>query len=233
MLKFLLIVCAALSFETFAGQEEDVPQAKLIVGVASGFSLVEKLAQIERVINGTGLNVEYVTLPSERSLRALGSGDIAIGIYRQPSAVTEFKDLIQITPAVDSVHFWLEARTPELCNLPPKERFQRTVVGARGLRFFDDYIYPKFEKHMIVNDIRQITFTMAAGRADFSVRTRQLHTEDQWNKYNICDKTPFLTVKFYSYIHKKYSWALPKIIEAYQMEFDSAGRTEIEDGLEP
>jgi len=223
MLNFLLIVCASLSFKSYAGPRVESTQEKLIVGIASEFTLQEKIAQIKRTLNSTGLNIEYRTLPSERSLQSLGSGDIAIDIYRQPSAVGEFKDLVQITPAVDSADFWLVSRTPELCDLSPAERFQRTVVGARGMRIFDDYVYPHFKKHMIVNSISQISLTMAAGRADFSIRTQKLHSPAEWKAFNSCDDTPFLSFKFYSFIHKKYLWALPNISEAYRLEFASDG----------
>ena len=59
-------------------------------------------------------------------------------------------------------------------------------------------------------------------RADFSVLPmewiKQVSNKAK-NSIHVCDNKPYLTLNFYSYIHKKYAWAIPAIEKSYRNVF--------------
>jgi len=198
----------------------------LVVGVASTtvLGIPQKIATIKGALLSTDLELDIREFPGERSIILLTQGEIAIDVYRQPAAVAMFDDLIQIKPSVGALEFWLVTHksNAHLCQLTDLQRLQRTVVGVRGARFFDNYVYDKFLAHEKVNSFSQALEMIRDKRVEFSVwpaKSVMNALKDSGLHAYVCKGKPYLTLKFYSYIHKKYSWAIPKIEKAYREHF--------------
>ncbi len=198
----------------------------LIVGISEtiGEGMPHKVKLIKAVLMDAGLEFEFRYYPGERSLQLLSKGDIALNVYRQPSAILDFEDVRQINPAVDVLKFWLitHASTSHLCDIKADEYSKYVVVGVRGARFFSDYVYPNFFDFEEVNHYSQILHMVADKRVDFSVWPKGNigtglggHSMD----VHICENSPYLTLRFYSYLHKDFIWALPAIEKAYKKHF--------------
>ncbi len=198
----------------------------LVVGIAgtSANGVPEKIEVIKSALMSTGLDLDIRVLPGERSIILLTQGAIALDVYRQPEALAIYEDIIQINPAVGTLEFWMitHSSTSKLCHINQKDYRQHSVVGVRGARFFSNFIYDKFSTHEEVNNFSQVLKMVGDQRVDVSIwpieRLKRL-PESAWENIHICDASPYLTLKFYSYIHKKYAWAIPAIEKAYRKHF--------------
>jgi len=198
----------------------------LVVGIAgtSANGVPEKIEVIKSALMSTGLDLDIRVLPGERSIILLTQGAIALDVYRQPEALAIYEDIIQINPAVGTLEFWMitHSSTSKLCHINQKDYRQHSVVGVRGARFFSNFIYDKFSTHEEVNNFSQVLKMVGDQRVDVSIwpieRLKRL-PESAWENIHICDASPYLTLNFYSYIHKKYAWAIPAIEKAYRKHF--------------
>ncbi len=199
---------------------------RLLVGIPIPVNetIPDKVKQIKAALLSTGLEFEFRELPLERSMLMLKQGTLAIDIYRQSRAMAGSPELTKVEPEVDKHDFWMATHidTPDLCLLSTKQHLQRSVVGIRGARMFESMIYPNFKFYEEVNSLKQAIIMVNLERVDFTIwplfGLHKLQKELGINLY-ICKKRPYLTMKFFSYIHKDYLWALPKIIAAYKKEF--------------
>jgi hypothetical protein len=198
----------------------------LVVGVSENLEQgdPQTIATIKAALLSTGLDLDIRTFPGERSAVLLSQGNIAMDIYRQPAAVAMIKELVAIKPSVRTLNFRLVTHksTAHFCQLTPAQFFKHTVVGVRGARFFDNYVYDKFLNHEEVGNFSQALKMLIDKRVDFSVWPvkdfeKSLNLKDK--NIHVCKGEPYITLKFYSYIHKKYSWAIPKIEKAYREYF--------------
>jgi len=218
MLKILAVFTYFFSTFLFA--------QPLVVGVSgtSANGVPEKIEAIKSALLSTGLELDIRVLPGERSIILLTQGAIAMDVYRQPGALAIYEDIIQIKPAVGTLEFWMitHSSTPKLCHLNKGDYDQYSVVGVRGARFFGDFIYDKFSSHEEVNNFSQVLKMVGDQRVDVSIwpiaRLKGL-PKSAWQNIHICDASPYVTLNFYSYIHKKYAWAIPVIEKAYRKHF--------------
>jgi len=198
----------------------------LVVGVSgtSANGVPEKIEAIKLALLSTGLELDIRVLPGERSIILLTQGAIAMDVYRQPEALAIYEDIIQIKPAVGTLEFWMitHSSTSKLCHLNKGDYDQYSVVGVRGARFFSNFIYDKFSSHEEVNNFSQVLKMVGDQRVDVSIwpieRLKGL-PKSAWQNIHICDASPYVTLNFYSYIHKKYAWAIPVIEKAYRKHF--------------
>ncbi len=198
----------------------------LVVGVSgtSANGVPEKIEAIKTALLSTGLEFDIRMLPGERSIILLTQGEIAMDVYRQPGALAIYEDIIQIKPAVGTLEFWMitHSSTSKLCHLNKGDYRQYSVVGVRGARFFSNFIYDKFSSHEEVNNFSQVLKMVGDQRVDVSIwpiERLQGLPKSAWENIHICDASPYLTLNFYSYIHKKYAWAIPAIEKAYREHF--------------
>ncbi len=198
----------------------------LSVGIA--LALIEdypkQYEKIKQALMSTGLDFDFRVLPSERSLQMLSRGELAMDLARQPSAVASFKDLIQVNPPTNSLELWLMTHpdNKSLCTANLADLKPHSVVGIRGFRIFKNAVYPYFSNHEEVNRLEQALHMIFDKRADFTlwtvpglVKAQDRIGQAAW----VCGKKPFIKIKLYSYIHKHYAWALPKIEQAYRQHF--------------
>jgi len=201
---------------------------KLIVGineaiVAHHYSPTTR-NKIRSALNSTGLDLEFQALPGERILLSLARGDIAIATYRQARAMKEFPHLIQIQPAIEKRELFLFT-TPSksaLCQSETKALSKLSIAGILGARFFPAFVYPNFGSHSEVLSLEAAMKIVDVNRADFGLWSIEgiLKTKsDNGLNVHICDEAPYLTLAFFSYIHPKYAFAIPKIEAAYRKEF--------------
>ncbi len=198
----------------------------LVVGIAgtSANGVPEKIEVIKSALKSTGLDLDIRVLPGERSIILLTQGAIAMDVYRQPGALAIHEDIIQIKPAVGTLDFWMitHSSTSKLCHLNQNDYSQHSVVGVRGARFFSNFIYDNFSAHEEVNNFSQVLKMVGDQRVDVSIwpiKRLQSLPKSAWENIHICDASPYLTLNFYSYIHKKYAWAIPVIEKAYRKHF--------------
>ncbi len=214
--------CMSLLFLYSLGLQAE----SLVVGISgtTARGIPETVATIKAALLSTNLELDIREFPGERSIVLLTQGEIAIDVYRQPAAVAMFADLIQIKPSVGVLEFWLVTHKSNayLCQLNEAQRSRRTVVGVRGARFYGNYVYDNFLAHEKVNNFSQVLEMIRDKRVDFSVwpvAPLENALKDYGFNAHVCKGKPYLTLKFYSYIHKNYSWAIPKIEKAYREYF--------------
>lgn len=198
----------------------------LSVGIAS--ALIEdypnEYEKMKKALLSTGLNFDFRVLPSERSLQMLSRGELAMDLSRQPSAVASYKDIVQIEPSTRNLSLWLitHSDSSSLCNLDSKSLKNHSVVGIRGFRIFNDFVYPYFSYHEEVNHLGQALYMIFDKRAEFTVWTVPGLDKAQkriGQAALVCGEKPFINIKMHSYIHKNYSWAILKIEQAYRQYF--------------
>lgn len=180
-----------------------------------------KTVEIKSALIASGLPMDFQTLPPRRSLLSAARGDIAIEAYRTPTAVSRYTALIKLEPAVDKQELWLAARTPRLCDINEEGRLLSTVVGVRGVRLYHQ-IYPDFKRYEVVNNLKAAAGMLAASRVDFALFPAEFITwlESVPNlDVHICNKEPYISFIFHSYIHEKYRWAVPAIEASYRNVF--------------
>lgn len=183
--------------------------------------LPSKLAEIKLALDASGVEVEFHHLPGKRVLNSLVKGDIAIDVYRTPTAIEAFDDVIQLNPAVDVQHAWLITGQPELCQLNAEERRAYSVAGGRGVRLFKS-LYPNFNRSVEMRDFFSVATMVTRGRIDFGVWPKTLIMKMQQRKninLHICGDKPYRSFAFHSYIHKSYDWAIPEIEQSYRHFF--------------
>lgn len=198
----------------------------LVVGISatSVNGIPKQIEIIKAALNSTGLELDIRVLPGERSIVLLTQGEIAIDVYRQPAALAIYQNLIRLDPSVGQLEFWLvtHASTPHLCKLDESEHVNYRVVGVRGARFFKNFVYHNFFDFEEVNTFTQTLQMIGDKRVEFTVfpirKLKSISRKFRGNMH-VCDEHPYLTLKFYSYIHKKYAWAIPVIEESYRKYF--------------
>lgn len=110
----------------------------------------------------------------------------------------------------------------QLCDLDPQQLSDYSVVGIRGAKVFEKYIYNNFKRHEVVNEFDQVLRMIHHHRVHFSVWPRnwiEQSSKREGIRLEICGDTPYLSFKLYSFIHKKYAWAIPTIEKAYAKFF--------------
>ena len=214
----LLIILLALPFTVHA--------ETFIVGINE--TLIQNAPTIKdkitSTLNNTGLDLEYRILPAERVLLSLAKGDIAMATYRQPHAMKDFPHLIQIQPKVSKHELFLFTHPDHrsLCELESKAFAEHSIAGVLGTRLFPEFVYPNFKYHSTAMDIQAVVKMVSAKRADFGLWPIKyiLKTESETGlDVHICDQAPYLVFNFYSYVHPKYAYAIPKIEAAYRKAF--------------
>ncbi len=201
-------------------------QEAIKVGVQASLEkfLPKKVQDIKNALASTGLMFHYFPLPNERAIQMLGSGDMALDLYRQPQAMQDFSDLIQVNPAVDVLKLWLYTHpsTPHLCQ--PKTHKKVMVVGVLGIHWFENYIFPKFNDHEVVHNFDQAFNLVANGRVGVSLLNKKGIQDEMANtglKVHTCSNGPFITLKHYTYVHSAYAWLVPDIERAYRQHFSN------------
>ena len=226
MLRLILIKSLVVNLLIFMLAGLSVCAEPLIVGVNEtiGEGMPKKVERIKAALKDADLNFDFREYPWERGFQLLAQGDIALNLYLQPRDEIEFIGLLQVRPAVDVLKFWLitHVSTAQLCNIKKNEFSEYMVVGVRGAHFFSDYVYPNFLAYEEVRHFSQMLNMVADQRVDFGLWPKDSietglggHSMD----VHICESQPYLTLKFYTYLHKDFSWALPAIKKAYEKHF--------------
>jgi len=201
----------------------------IVVGVSTTVAnaLPEKTKQLKSALRATGLPFQFIELPNERVLRSLSSGHVDMDLYRHQSAMTDIEAALRIPTPVDTKKLYLvtHSERPELCDTPPENYPEYSMVGVIGARFFDNFIYPKFKSHTKVINFDQAMQLIDLKRADFSVWDLEdtlKSIEKTGIKLGICDKSPILELAFHSYIHVRLEQHLDIIDRAYRNTLEHA-----------
>mgnify|MGYP000384695356 CR=1 FL=1 len=218
-----ILLLVVLGFSGFASAFAET----LPVGIALALieDYPEQYDKMKKALISTGFMFDFRVLPGERSLRMLSHGELAIDLSRQPSAAAQYNNLIQIKPSTSSIELWLMTHpdNTSLCPISPHQYKEFSVVGVRGFRLYSDFVYPHFSYHEEVNHMEQALRMIFDKRADFFIWGNGLGLYKAQQRIGksvlICSNKPFVKINLYSYIHEKYSWAIPKIEKAYREYF--------------
>lgn len=183
----------------------------------------EQIAEVQSALESSGLSFEYIKLPPKRSLALLKEGEIALDIFRHSFAFPASDDLIKVSIPVDEKTFrlFVSKNVAYLCKLSPFERQFRTVVGVKGARIFEDFIYKHFSAHTSAEDLPQLLALLKLNRFDYGIwEEEQIYqlSNAELEDIVVCSP-PYLNVKFHTYLSNKYAWALPYIEKSYRLAF--------------
>lgn len=220
----MILRCRSFAYILLLVLSLPVQAEKLVVDIQEAFlkskpQLAEKL---KNVLLSTGIEMDILSLPNQRGLVMFEQKRIHMETTRTTVAVASIPDLIQIQPKITEYHGLLVTHTPEYCHLDAEELSKKSIAGLLGVPSFAKLAYPRFATHEEVASMEQIVQMIASKRVDFTVwagdEIRKLMADRQL-PIVICDDKPFISVPIYSFIHKDYAWAVPKIEAAYKKAF--------------
>lgn len=185
--------------------------------------LPEVLERITRTLNQTGYETEIMVLPDKPALYLASRGDIAMDLYRQPTAVADMPGLVVIQPPIQSLTFGMitSRAAPEFCDTSAADFGQMSIVGVLGLRLYEHFFYPKFRAHETVPDFTAAARLLSLRRIDVSFWPREALAglPEETREHLLVCNTNLKTFNFNSYIHEDYLWARDKIEAAYRAGF--------------
>ncbi len=196
---------------------------RVVVAQSVDTNFPEIRARIVRALSSTGYEIELLVLPGNRALLMASRGEVAIDIYRQPSAIASVPNLIALEPQVDEISFGMivSKLDPDKCHVDREQFGEMTVVGRLGIMLYEDFYYPMFASSVTVNDFPQLLKVVAKQRVDVSFLTRQAldRAPPEIRDQLILCNTHMKKFPIKSFIHKDYLWAREKIEDAYRSEF--------------
>lgn len=196
---------------------------RVVVAQSVDTNLPEIRERIVRALSSTGYEIELLVLPGNRALLMASRGEVAIDIYRQPSAIASVPNLIALEPQVDEIMFAMivSKLDPDKCHVDSEQFGEMTVVGRLGIKLYEDYYYPMFASSVTVDNFIQALKVVAKQRVDVSFVTREAFDRaprELRDELIVCD-THMKKFPIKSFIHKDYLWAKEKVEAAYRKEF--------------
>ena len=101
---------------------------------------------MKSILSQAHLEFEFQVQPDQRSLSNLWHGSTTLELIRSPRIMMDNPNHQQIDHIVCQSSYWLWFNDPKLCELNKEELHQLTVVGVKGIRYFEKFIHPKFKQ---------------------------------------------------------------------------------------
>jgi hypothetical protein len=192
-------------------------------------NLPEVTSKIKEALKSTGLDFKFLELPGERSFIELSRGKVDIDIYRQDSAVTGLSNVVKIAVPVDNkkAYLFTHPNKSGLCSSDNSELKSYSVGGIHGVRFYEDFVFPRFKSHTEVINFDQILHLIDLQRVDFGVWELGGIAQGEKRtgiKVHICAERPLKEFQFFSYIHIDKVTHLPLIEKAYLKFFSGQNK---------
>jgi len=173
----------------------------------------KEVGWVHQAAANLGYNVQLVNLPPMRALEMSASGDLDGELLRQPSAVTSYPSLLQVSVPLIRFEYWVMIPEDKICPATVAEVKWLKPVGVLGMKFNDD-IYSQsavgFEQSINVKAAMRM---LSAGRADFFVAPNKTIVFAKASSLGVelkpCLSQPFMSRDAFLFLHEKHRHIIP------------------------
>ncbi len=172
--------------------------------------------EIQEVWNLAGIEVEWIELPAERSLREAARGQLAGDILRTPEAIKPYPNLKLIpTPAATRQLFIYVTEDSHCISL--KAMSNHHPVGINGFKYFLK-IYSQSESgYSEVRKPQDLLLMLITKRGDFTVLPSTIAKDlNAKNKTQLVSCETYATINLHTVLHRQHWHLIPKLDKAYQ-----------------
>ena len=156
-------------------------------------------------------------LPPQRSLALAISGRYVGDILRQPGAVKDYDELMQIPVPLTQFKYWVWVLSEKECSSSQQALEQKKPIGLLGLHYFDQAYEFSDVGHEEVKSVEVLANMLKLKRADYTVGTqlaaKQL-TSVTGLEFTRCFDRPMISTYGYMHIHQKHQSWFQKIKQA-------------------
>lgn len=156
-------------------------------------------------------------LPPQRSLALAISGRYVGDILRQPGAVKDFEDLLQVPVPLTQFNYWVWIIGGKECPSSWQALQEKKPIGLLGLHFFDQVYEFSDVGHEEVKSVEVLADMLKLERADYTIGTQLAAKQLTYTtglEFTRCFDRPMNSTYGYMYIHKKHQNLLERIKQA-------------------
>ncbi|MCJ8313532.1 MAG: transporter substrate-binding domain-containing protein [Saccharospirillaceae bacterium] len=199
------------------------------IGVYNNIQKVnhEAVNNIRKAWELAGINIEFIDLPAERSLRSAATGKIDADIFRFASSVENYLELIQIPVPVASNNFWVYILASKEC-FDINQLDQQTPVAVFGIRYFKKAYASSKKSYEEVESAQQALLMIKNNRAQYIIASETvMNALLNESKFQLkkCFEQPVFTDLAYTYIHSNNIDILDKLTKSYRQVFGNKTST--------
>lgn len=168
-----------------------------------------------------GINVEYVSMTSERGIISVNSGLIDGDVIRVEKAVEEFPAIITVKPRLTRVNFYLICAQNRPCDNTVLASNVAIFASKRSITLLSDYLPASFSGELVeIDRIAMIPELIKKKRGDYGIygsTVGRISTDISLNFQS------YLIDSFDSYhiIHEKHAPLIPELERAIQKNLNA------------
>lgn len=176
--------------------------------------------KIERAFNHAGLNIKWINIPAERSVRESIAGNIDGEGIRNIEVKERAPQLLMISTPVARFSYWVYTHTDNDCSLQSLRKM--IPVGVLGGLYFSRAYALSDLKPLKIKEFAQIPNILMAKRGGFSIFPEEVFDRQLGgtpNSLKKCGNKPLFIKSGYTFLNKKNKQYMPKLEAAYREIF--------------